>query len=147
MDDLGSAVYVIVTIIAIIFSVLKKANKNKSTKPFSAKEKHQSEHEFPDFETLFQDKDEQEDEEEDFMPVFKRVDLPSKEPVKKEAAFVKSDFQKKMEELERNAERNSYKKKQKPTFLLENEISEKEEQWFDAKKAIIYSEILKRPEF
>jgi len=131
MDDFGSIIYIIFTIIAIVYSIMRKANanqKNNTPTPYD-----DNEHQMPSFEDLFNPQPEV---------------IKPKEPEKvvKEVAQVDEKvmvFQAKMKELD---ERMSRIKKEKPKTTVQAEKNESKS-WFNAKEAIIYSEIMKRPEF
>ncbi len=146
MDDFGSVIYIVFTIIAIVFSIIKKANKVKDQNSQSPQTRKDTTHKgFPDFETLFEDTEEMEEEVISDQPSVKIETVPSKQIQPKP---VSNDFQEKVKEMERKYSRKAKKSKTKkePEMCLV-EDKEGDNFAFNLREAVIYSEILKRPDF
>ncbi len=141
MKDIGNIIYIVFVIIAVVFSVINKANKNKSSNRQPPGKGDSPRPGFPDFETLFEESDEPEEEPLEH-PVFEN----SESPVKIEPEVVRNDFQERMRQIEIDKKRSFNKRKEES--ILRDVKKESESSFkFNAKEAIIYSEILKRPEF
>lgn len=130
MDNIGDIIYVVVLIIAFIFSAFRKAQKNKRNTQLPNEQIPTGEHPM----------DEEEPYIDDLRELFKpRAPKPVQEPVKEKP---------KPQPLFQQAQRE--KEPSKPVKLIELETEEEQEQEFnqdqiDLRKAVIYSEILNRP--
>ncbi len=145
MDDSGNIIYIVFTIVAIVYSIWKKTNSAKDQeKQFPESGKGNTATGFPDFETLFEDTEESEREIFTKEPqVQKNVvapDIPKTIPVR-------NDFQEKLREMEKKYNRKSREQKSKKEIPIEVEEDVKEGLSFNLREAVIYSEILKRPDF
>ena len=136
MEDLGDLLYILFAIVGVVFSILKKNNKKarKVTPPIDAG-------------------DEFSDSDEDEIPGFGNIfgEQPKAEPPKPVTAqetVEKKTPDPSMEEKKRQLENISRIKKTKPMVVEEEEVDEEKlEQDFNLRQAVIYSEILKRPQF
>lgn len=133
MDDFGSIIYIVFTIIAIVFSIMRKSNQKAKPTPPSVPTGSGDpfDEALPTFENIFGG--------ENKNPVPEPV--VATEPVKKKE--VVNSFEEKKREIN-----SRFSRIKKDTPLKEetvNEIYEEKENWFNLRKAVIYSEILKRP--
>ncbi|TLX77786.1 hypothetical protein E9993_03830 [Labilibacter sediminis] len=133
MDDFGTIIYIIFTIIAVVFSIIKKSNQktNPTTPPASTDSFDPFEEDIPSFESIFGEKQ---------TP-------PTPEPVASskptKPTKVLDELEKKKKEID---DRFARIKKTDVSHKQEVEdISKQDERWFNLREAVIYSEILKRP--
>ncbi len=138
MDDFGTIIYIIFTIIAIVFSIIKKSNQKRQDTPAPSSSNDPFDEVIPDFEQLFKS-EKGETEKTLQMESVKEVVKPT------QAKTTAHEFQEKMKQMEskmsRISSRNKIKREEEETS------SEESKSWFNARQAIIYSEILKRPDF
>lgn len=155
MDDIfGEIIYIIVMLVIFIFTALKKkkGREGEMTEPEREVENPMDEV-FSPFKEIFGDDDEEEYEPQPSPTVEGagrgRTDL-------KDAPFVKEDYVFTSNTAPGDARRQRKNKKPgRQTFLKSEELLplEYEEtdaglhEWFDLRKAVIYSEILKRPDY
>lgn len=132
MDDFGSIIYIVFTIIAVVFSIMKKNKQKEKTTTIPTESSDPLNEVLPTFEKIFGN--------EKLNPVPKPVDIS--EPIKKKE--VVNSFEAKKREME---SRFSRIKKEKPVEKeISKESSEEQETYFNLRKAVIYSEILRRPD-
>jgi len=125
MDDFGNILYLIFIVISLLGGLWQNYNKQKANKDQTST--------VPSFE-------------EDFAETFEIRDIVAEQKQEKEA-------REKIDELERKANlvRKNRRIKQRSDILIESESQELENdsafdlKEFDAKKAVIYSEILNPP--
>jgi len=125
MDDFGNILYLIFIVISLLGGLWQNYNKQKANKDQTST--------VPSFE-------------EDFAETFEIRDIVAEQQQEKEA-------REKIDELERKANlvRKNRRIKQRSDILIESESQELENdsafdlKEFDAKKAVIYSEILNPP--
>ncbi|WP_143525052.1 hypothetical protein [Labilibacter marinus] len=140
MEDFGDLLYIVFAIIGVVYSIIKKNNKKakESTPPIAPIE------------------DEEEDYSGDGIPsfdqIFGRTEAPKPAVVPEQKVVQPADnsVQAKKKQLEDNIHRfKSAKAKSKlKTEESEEEIIEHETGYnFNLRQAVIYSEVLKRPEF
>jgi hypothetical protein len=134
MDDFGTIIYIIFTILAIVFSILKKSNQAKPTEE-RTDEHDPFEEPIPSFEKIFGM-----EKKEEPKPVQKietsKQNQETVQSFKEKKKLVDTSIQ------QRNNLADHKKRKEKEADLQKEKGS-----WFNAREAIIYSEILKRPEF
>ncbi len=146
MDDLGSILYLVFTVAAVIFSIVKKSNQNKNKKAVTSDSatapksgsKDVLEDIFPQLKGMFEPQVEK--------PTFIKEEPTSKpKPVVNKRSY---EFEKTRKTTLRSSEKTSLKTKvkEKNQESIKREVKY-ENHWFDARQAIIYSEILKRPDF
>ncbi len=134
MDDLGNILYILFAIAAVIFNIMRKGKQAKpSTPPVDTKDPFEDI--IPKFEQMFKPEEKAQ---------HKQVNINSEKKSKKEPKPVLNDFEEKKRQIQAKVNRIP-NKKTKETLIEVEEISEPG--WFNAREAIIYSEILKRPEF
>jgi len=134
MDDLGNILYILVAIAAVIFNISRKGKKAKpSTPPVETKDPFEDL--IPKFEQLF--KPEVKNQE-------NPVSVSPKKDIKQEPKPVLNDFKEKLKQVHSKTNRIPNIKTKE---ILIEVIEDSEPGWFNAREAIIYSEILKRPEF
>lgn len=132
MDDVGNIIYVVVTIVAIVFSIIKKAN--ASDKKATPSQNNQDEKTMPSFEDFFNPQKEE------------LVTEPNITVKKVESG--QDAFRAKMKEMDQKLVRIKKKDDTNSVYkITDDKGSKKGANWFNAKDAIIYSEIMKRPEF
>ncbi|GAF02402.1 hypothetical protein [Saccharicrinis fermentans] len=150
MEDLGDFLYIIVAIIGIVYSIAKKNNKKaqETPPPIIAEED-----DFWDEEPLIIQKEETE------TPVFQKEVPVSKYSERPKDFFVREPAKQREPDkamIEKKKQMaNSYTRvKNTPTKQKVQEVELQEQadleastMDFDLKQAVIYSEILKRPEF
>jgi hypothetical protein len=131
MDDLGTIIYIIFMILAIVFSILKKSNHTKPPEE-SVDEHDPFEETIPSFEKIFGM-----EKREEPKPVQKNVTpKPEQETIQ---SF--KEKKKQMASIQRIDKQAELKKEK------DADMHEEKDSWFNARDAIIYSEILKRPDF
>ncbi len=150
MDDLGSILYLVFTVLAVIFSIVKKSNQNKEKKSVTT-------------DTTHEDESVGKDILEDIIPQLKgmfdkpNIERNTVEPnitkqkiiTKPEPISSRSDYQFAQQKSTLNSSsKNSVREKVKSSSSEpKGKVVESSESWFNAREAIIYSEILKRPDF
>lgn len=143
MDDLGNIFYILFAIAAVIFNVMRKGKKASPSTPPPVdydNDKDPFEDMIPKFEQLFKPEETKKPQ-----PEFITTPVTEKKVPKVKPKPVISDFEEKKRQLQSVTNRI-----QKPKTKEESEkvtFEDTEPGWFDAKQAVIYSEILKRPEF
>ncbi len=140
MDDLGNIFYILFAIVAVVFNIMRKGNKAKPSTPPPVEKNDPFEDMIPKFEQLFKP-----EESEATQP---EVDQ-NQTTIKKQQPIVKpepvlNDFEIRKQQLQ--SREKWIPKKEKVNEPIEVR-SDSAPHWFNAKQAIIYSEILKRPEF
>ncbi len=135
MDDLGNILYILFAIAAVVFNIMRKGKQDKTSTPPPVDTKDPFEDIIPKFEQMFKP-----EEKAQYEPV--KINIEKKP--KKEPKPVLNDFEEKKKQIQARVNRIP-NKKTKETLIEVEEISEPG--WFNAREAIIYSEILKRPEF
>ncbi len=143
MDDFGTIIYILLTIVAIVFSFMKKANADKANGVPPVDSNDPFDEVIPSFEKMFETQEEDEDGkelvEETVQTAKPRTFMQSKTPANSAVNL----FQERMRQMESNMKRVEKVK----TPLVVEDLEEEKKSWFNAREAIIYSEILKRPEF
>ncbi|MCW3805153.1 hypothetical protein [Plebeiibacterium marinum] len=136
MDDLGNLLYILFAIVAVVFNIWKKGKQVKPNTPPPTDNNDPFEEVLPDFEQLFGRKEKVKTE----PDIHQEVPAPKKEVINKSQDEWKKRLQQAEDRLKRVA-------KKEPISLQVESESKNSSGWFDARKAIIYSEILKRPDF
>ncbi len=136
MDDLGNIFYILFAIVAVVFNIMRKGKQAKPSTPPPAESNDPFEDIIPKFEQMFSSEEKKIQDEQVNDNIIK---TPKKEPKP-----VINDFEEKKKQIHATINRIP-NKKTKDILIEVEEISEPG--WFDAREAVIYSEILKRPEF
>ncbi len=135
MEDLGDLLYIVIAVIGVVYSIIKKSNKAKQSTP------------------PIMENDEVEQPFETHEPTFERVFESGVEPkpvvVQESRGQKKSDLT--IEEKKKQIERNFAKFKSTKDSVEESNNKELDVLQptlnFNLRQAVIYSEILKRPEY
>jgi hypothetical protein len=143
MDDFGTIIYILLTIVAIVFSFMKKANADKTKGMPPADSNDPFDEVIPSFTKMFEIQKEDEDVEESVEEIVQTGKPGTFIQSKTQANPVVNSFQERMRRMESNMKRVEKVK----TSLEVEDLEEEKKSWFNAREAIIYSEILKRPEF
>ncbi len=145
MDDLGNIFYILFAIVAIIFNVMRKGKKaNPSTPPPVDNDNNNDPFEdmIPKFEQLFKPEESPKPQPEVITTPVAEKKAPKFKPKPQPPV---NDFEEKKRQLQSVTTRIPKQKTTEKPIKISSEHTESS--WFDAKQAVIYSEILKRPEF
>jgi len=146
MDDLGTILYLVFAVLAAVFSMIKKNNQRKKTNSPTPSAEPDSgsvlDDLLPEFKKLFDEPRTEPTPVENFEPDPELFKKP--EPKPREITIEEKKRQlDRISTLDTKAKAANKTKQQKPIEVED----ETEENWFNARQAIIYSEILKRPEY
>ena len=156
MDDIfGEIIYIVIMVVIFLVSALRKKKGNRETVPDSERgEKNPMDEVFQPFKDVFSDEEDQET-------------VPEKQPASEsnaqyadrknldDAPFVKDDYVFTSKTSPGDKRRQRKNKNPGKQNVLKSEQDQPEgtqrqegaPEWFDLRKAVIFSEILKRPEY
>ncbi len=159
MDGFGEIIYIIVMIVIFIFSALKKKKPKEHEMP--APEDRESENPFDEvfrpFREIFEDEDTQphESPQKNGQPEPAMTDKGSKNL--KDAPFVKEDYvftantspgdARRQRKNRAPGRQEKLKSEEQEGLNREDERGGSGNDWFNLREAVIYSEILKRPDY
>jgi hypothetical protein len=138
MDDLGNILYILVAIAVVIFNIIKKGKQASASTPPPVEKNDPFEDMIPKFEQLFKPDSEVKTSSSSFPQKKERKD------VKVKPQPVLNDFEEKRKQVQSRVHTIPKKETTKEPIQV---LTDSAPNWFNAREAIIYSEILKRPEF
>ncbi len=159
MDGIGEIIYIIIMVAIFIFSALRKKKPREEDMPVP--EDHQSENPFDEvfspFKEIFGDDERAPKKETQQQPQTEPEIVNRNEKKLKDAPFIKEDYvftSRTSPQDVRRQRRSQTPGWQDKLKFQESEIFRKEEEeqkninsWFNLREAVIYSEILKRPDY
>jgi hypothetical protein len=159
MDGFGEIIYIIIMVAIFIFSALRKKKPKGDDMP--APEDRESESPFDEvfspFKEIFGDDETTSQKQDQQQPQTEPVSVNRKGKKLKDAPFIKEDYvftARTSPQDARRQRKNQAPGRREKLKTEESKISREEEEaqqninnWFNLRKAVIHSEILKRPDY
>ncbi|PRZ01323.1 hypothetical protein [Marinilabilia salmonicolor] len=160
MDGIGEIIYIIIMVVIFIFSALKRKKPERNDMPVPEDQESRSPFDevFSPFKEIFEDEEpipqerpqKQQSEEEPAAVDKARKSL-------KGAPFVKEDYvftanasptdSRRQRKNQSPGRQENLKSEESGSLGVKKEVHNNLNDWFDLKEAVIYSEILKRPDY
>jgi hypothetical protein len=158
MDGFGEIIYIIIMVAIFIFSALRKKKPKQGDMPVPEDRESESPFDevFSPFKEIFEDDEPESQQNSQNQPQTRQVTPEGQEKNLKGSPFVKEDYvftsrtspqDARRQRKNRAPGRQEKLKSEETESYQEMEATRKHADWFNLKDAVIYSEILKRPDY